>query len=132
MLDYGEFVPEALTTSSHPVLAKLGTKMDLVPTDVTLTYEGEEHCVEKVVTRTHAHVETYSYLRLLFRYLGHNDTYTLQEQLYLGNLAFFYTKNTPWKHKFDTGIRRIVEAGMVWHWYSDIMQEDRQRGKVCL
>ncbi|KAK3875539.1 hypothetical protein Pcinc_019588 [Petrolisthes cinctipes] len=130
MLDYGEFVPEALATSTHPILARLGAKLDLVPTDGSLTYEGEEYCVEMVVAGTHAHVETYSYLRLLFRDLGHHDVYTLREQLYLGNLAFFFTKNTPWEYKFDVGMRRLVEAGLVWQWYSEIMEEDRHSGKV--
>ncbi|KAK4323261.1 hypothetical protein Pmani_006043 [Petrolisthes manimaculis] len=130
MLDYGEFVPEALATSTHPILARLGTKLDLVPTDGSLTYEGEEHCVEMVVAGTHAHVETYSYLRMLFRDLGHHNVYTLREQLYLGNLAFFFTKNTPWEYKFDVGMRRLVEAGLVWQWYSEIMEEDRHSGKL--
>lgn len=131
MLDYGEFVPEALAKSTHPVLAKLGTKLDLVPTDGSLPYEGEEHCVERVVAGTHAHVETYSYLLLLFRSLGHSgQVYPLKEQLYPGNLAFFFAKNTPWKYKFDIGMRRLVEAGLVWHWYSELMEDYKHSIKV--
>ncbi|KAK4323243.1 hypothetical protein Pmani_006026 [Petrolisthes manimaculis] len=130
MLDYGEFVPEALATSTHPILARLGTKLDLVPTDGSLTYEGEEHCVEMVVAGTHAHVETYSYLRLLFGNLGHGgQVYPLKEQLYLGNLAFFFAKNTPWKYKFDIGMRRLVEGGLVWQWYAELMQENKHTVK---
>ncbi|KAK4323265.1 hypothetical protein Pmani_006046 [Petrolisthes manimaculis] len=131
MLDYGEFVPEALATSKHPTLSNLGAKMDMVPMVDTLAYGGEEGCVELVVSTTHAHVETYSYVRLLYHNLGHGgQVYPLKEQLYLGNLAFFFTKNTPWKYKFDIGMRRLVEAGLVWYWYSDIMQEDVNKGKL--
>ncbi|KAK4323264.1 hypothetical protein Pmani_006045 [Petrolisthes manimaculis] len=130
MVDYGEFVPEALATSTDPTLASLGAKMDMVPIDYSLLYEGEEGCVELVVAATHAHTETYSYLRLLYRDLGHGGyVYTLREQLYLGNLAFFFTKNTPWKYKFNIGMRRLVEAGLVRRWYSDIMLDDKYRAK---
>ncbi|KAK4323242.1 hypothetical protein Pmani_006025 [Petrolisthes manimaculis] len=130
MQDYGEFVPEALATSSDKILATLGAKLDLVPTDSSLEFTGEERCVEKVVAGTHNHVETYSYLRLVFRALVPDaNVYTLREQLYLGNLAFFFTKNTPWTYKFDIGMRRLVEAGLVWHWYSELM-EDKHSGKV--
>lgn len=132
MVDYGEFVPEALATSTDPTLANLGAKMDMVPIDYSRLYEGEEGCVELVVAATHAHTETYSYLRLLYRDLGHGRyVYTLREQLYLGSLAFFFTKNTPWKYKFDVGMRRLVEAGLVWRWYSDIMLDDRYKDRVC-
>lgn len=132
MLDYGEFVPEALRTSTHPILSKLGAKMDLVPTVDDSEYEGIEACAVFVVDGTHAHTETNSYLVRLYRKLGHkNYVYSLKEQLYLGNLAFFFTKNTPWKYKFDVGMRRLVEAGLVSHWYSELMEETSQGGKVC-
>ncbi|KAK4323255.1 hypothetical protein Pmani_006037 [Petrolisthes manimaculis] len=131
MLDYGEFVPEALATSKHPTLSNLGAKMDMVPVVKTMANEGEEGCIELVVSMTHAHVETYSYVRLLYYTLGHgSQVYPLKEQLYMANLAFFFTKNTPWKYKFDIGIRRLVEAGLVWYWYSDIMQDDVNNDKV--
>lgn len=133
MLDYGEFVPEALATSTEPTLAGLGAKMDMVPYNKTLPFEGEKGCVELVVAATHAHTETYSYLRLLYQDLDHGSfVYTLREQLYLGNLAFFFTKNTPWKYKFDVGIQRLLEAGLVWHWYTDIMLEEGQQVRVCV
>ncbi|KAK4323245.1 hypothetical protein Pmani_006028 [Petrolisthes manimaculis] len=131
MLDYGEFVPEALATSKHSTLARLGSKMDLVPSIGSLPHEGEEGCVELSIARTHAHVEAHSYIRSVYRELGHgNQIYSLKEELYVGNLAYYFTKHTPWKYKFDIGIRRLVEAGLVWHWYSDIMQEDRYQVKV--
>ncbi|KAK4323257.1 hypothetical protein Pmani_006039 [Petrolisthes manimaculis] len=131
MLDYGEFVPEALRTSTHPILSKLGAKMDLVPTVDDSEYEGIEACAELVVDGTHAHTETNSYLVRLYRELGHESyVYPLKEQLYLGNLAFFFTKNTPWKYKFDVGMRRLLEAGLVSHWYSELMEETSHGGKV--
>lgn len=131
MVDYGEFVPDALATTTHPILSRLGAKLDLVPVVNSLPYEGEEGCVDLVVAATHSHIETYSYLRLLYYDLGHGShVYTLREQLYLGNLAFFFTKNTPWTYKFDIGMRHLVEAGLVWQWYSDIMMDNRNQGKV--
>lgn len=132
MLDYGEFVPEELATSKHPILARLGSKLDLVPSIASLPHEGEEGCVELAMARTHAHIEAHSYIRSVYRDLGHGShIYSLKEELYVGNLAYYFTKHTPWKYKFDIGMRRLIEAGLVWHWYSDIMQEDRYQVKVC-
>lgn len=50
-------------------------------------------------------------------------TYMVKEQVYPGALAFFLAKHTPWRARLDKGIRRLVEAGMVNKWYSDIMDK---------
>lgn len=124
MLDYGEFVPEALLTSTDVSLATIGAKVDLVPENYDLRFSGEEACVEKVVAGTHAHIETFSYLRILYRILGVNsDVYHLKAQLYQGNLAFFFRKGTPWRHRFNIGLQRLVEAGLVYKWHSQIMDK---------
>lgn len=124
MLDYGEFVPDALLTSSDASLATLGAKVDLTPEDATLRFTGEEACVERVVAGTHAHIETFSYLKFLYRTLGVNtDVYHLKAQLYEGNLAFLFRKGTPWRHRFNVGLQRLVEAGLVYQWHSEIMDE---------
>lgn len=127
MLDYGEFVPEALATSSDATLFALGAKLDMTPV-VEIQYYGEEGCVEMVLDGNHAHVETYSFVKLLYSEMGHGDeVYFVKEQIYEANLAFFFRKNTPWKYKFDQGIRRLVEAGLVHKWYDDIMDGLRQQ-----
>ncbi|CAL4165126.1 unnamed protein product, partial [Meganyctiphanes norvegica] len=127
MLDYGEFVPEALKSSSDITFRTLGNKMDMVPFLLDLDFVGEEGCVELVVAGTHAHIETYSYLQLLYINLGFGDrVYTYKSQIYEGNLAFFFRKNTPWKYKLDIGIQRLVEGGLVQKWYTDIMDSYRK------
>ena len=124
MLDYGEFVPEALLTSSDTSLAILGTKVYLTPENETLLFGGEEACVERVMDGTHAHIETLSYLKILYRALEVNtDVYHMRTQLYEGNLAFFFRKGTPWRHKFNMGLQRLMEAGLVYKWHSEIMDE---------
>ncbi|XP_063874195.1 uncharacterized protein LOC135107839 [Scylla paramamosain] len=124
MLDYGEFVPEALLTSTDTSLATIGAKVDLSPEDKTLRFSGEEACVEQVMAGTHAHIETFSYLKILYRILGGNaDVYHLKVQLYQGNLAFLFRKSTPWRHKFNMGLQRLVEAGLVYKWHSQIMDK---------
>lgn len=128
MLDYGEFVPEALATSTNPVLAKLGAKLDLVPQILSEAYGGQSGCVKKVLAGTHVHTETFSYMLNLYTSLGHgSEVYTLKDQLYEGNLVFFFRKNTPWRHKFDVGLRRLVEAGLVQKWYFNIMEELKKK-----
>ena len=122
MLDYGEFVPDALAVSKHPTLASLGGKLDMVPNNESLPYDGEEGCVKLVLSGTHAHTETYSYIKLLFNALGHDSkTYTLKEQLYSGYLSFLIHKHSPWKYKFDIGIQRLLEGGLVEKWYWEAM-----------
>ncbi|CAL4161010.1 unnamed protein product, partial [Meganyctiphanes norvegica] len=127
MLDYGEFVPEALKTSPDRTFKMLGNKLDLVPLLMHLEYNNEVGCVELAVAGTHAHIETYSYLQLLYIDLGFGDqVYTYTSQIYEGNLAFFFRKNTPWKYKFDIYIQRLIEGGLVQKWYTDTMDNYRK------
>ncbi|KAK3875552.1 hypothetical protein Pcinc_019601 [Petrolisthes cinctipes] len=131
MVNYGEFVPEALATSSHPILARLGAKMDLVPSAEHLPFMGQEGCMELVIAGTHAHVDAYSFVLLQYSdYDADSQVYPLKEQLYVGSQVFFFTKRTPWKYKFDIGMRRLVEAGLVLYWYTEIMQEETHNPKV--
>lgn len=124
MLDYGEFVPGALASSSDAALAALGAKTDLVPYLRELDYNGEEGCVELVLAGTHAHTETYSYAKLIYSDLGHGaSVYAMRPQLYEGNLAFFFRRKTPWRPRLDAGLSRLVESGLVQKWYGEIMEE---------
>nr|XP_045604091.1 glutamate receptor ionotropic, delta-1-like [Procambarus clarkii] len=123
MLDYGEFVAEALVRSTHPALAALGAKLDMVPSQET-EFAGEEGCVKLVLRGAHAHLESSSYLKLLYDITGHSDeVYFVKEQIYEANLAVFFRKNTPWKYKFDWGIQSLVEAGLVQKWYDDVVDQ---------
>lgn len=121
MLDYGEFVPEALVTSSDKVLRTLGGKMDLVAvTDEG--YYGQEDCAELVLKGKNAHIETLAYLQITYADMELTErVYFMREQIYEGNLAFFYRKHTPWRHLFDAGMRRLIEGGFVPKWQRDIM-----------
>lgn len=123
MVDYGEFVPEALATSQDQYLKSLGERMDLVPNNPYDDDISYGQLVNLLLEGRHSIIETYSYLRNL---LADNDeargkTYVLKEQVYQGALTFFLTKHTPWSGKLDEGIMRLVEAGLVNKWYSDIM-----------
>ncbi|XP_066958482.1 probable glutamate receptor [Macrobrachium rosenbergii] len=125
MINYGEFVPEALATSQDQYLKILGKRLDLVP-----NYSSSDVSYDKLLdllfAGTHSITETYSYLRNLLRnnVRAKGKTYVLREQIYPGALAFFVNKNTPWKGKFDVGIQRLVEAGLVNKWYNDIMEDN--------
>lgn len=122
MLDYGEFVPEALLTSTDESLAKMGAKMELVEENYAMQYSGTEACVERVVAGTHAQVETTSYLKIVYRSLGVDaKVYNMKPQLYRGHLALLYRKHTPWRHKFSEGVQHLVEAGLVFKWHEEIM-----------
>ncbi|XP_068250184.1 glutamate receptor ionotropic, kainate glr-3-like [Palaemon carinicauda] len=124
MVDYGEFVPEALAVSTDVTLSALGAKMDLVPIVEPLPYMGEEGCISLVLEGTHAHTETYAYMEIMYSDLGHGEyVYSLRKQLYEGNLAFVFKKGTPWRYKFNLGIQSLVEAGLVEKWYRDLMSE---------
>ncbi|XP_068213698.1 uncharacterized protein [Palaemon carinicauda] len=126
MLDYGEFVEEALAESKHPVLSALSKILDMVPPYDTWEHIGQEQCIERVLAGTHAHIETYSYVKILYNKLGHGaKVYSFQEQLYPGYLAFAVQKNAPWKYKFDVGMQWMLEAGLIQKWYNDAMDDFR-------
>ncbi|KAK7076579.1 hypothetical protein SK128_011616, partial [Halocaridina rubra] len=122
MVDYGEFVPEALATSQDEDLKSLGDRMDLV-----YNYDEDDisygELTQILLDGEHAITETYSYLRNLLAYdkEARSSTYVLKEQIYQGALAFFLAKHTPWKDRLDQGLRQLVEAGLVNKWYTDIM-----------
>ncbi|XP_068234024.1 ionotropic receptor 21a-like [Palaemon carinicauda] len=124
MLNYGEFVIEALATSSHPTLSALGKKLDLSPINENLPNIGQEGCVELVLKGTHSHLETYSYINILYSRLGHNNrVYSLKEQLYPTYLCFPIRKDAPWKYKFDIGMQRLFESGLIQKWMKEAMEE---------
>ena len=66
MLDYGEFVPEALLESGDSNLRALGNKMDLFSMfDANGKMEGDLYrtLVDAMMDGTHAITETTSYLK---------------------------------------------------------------------
>ncbi|XP_042860601.1 uncharacterized protein LOC122246231 [Penaeus japonicus] len=130
MLDYGEFVPDALLESAEPMMSSLGRKMDLVPvTDEG--YYGQEDCAAHVLDDRNAHIETYAYLKLTYADMELLDSvYFMKAQIYEGNLAFFYQKHTPWRRVLDRGLQRLVESGFVAHWQNDIIDRYTKAGKV--
>lgn len=132
MLDYGEFVPDALLESPDASLATMGAKMELVPQDIDKEFTNAEACVDRVVSGTHAHIETFSYIQLLYRELGFDSkVYHMTPQLYKGHLVFLFKKHTPWRNKFNTGLQRLVEAGLVFKWHEEVMDESpRSKGEV--
>ncbi|XP_066989662.1 ionotropic receptor 21a-like [Macrobrachium rosenbergii] len=134
MLDYGEFVDEALHESTHVTLSALGRKLDMVPMRPDLEHWGQEGCVERVLANTHAHLETYYFVNILYHNMGHGASiYPLKEQIYVGNLAFLFRKYTPWKGKFNNGMRRLIEAGLVAKFYKDILSNyENKKDKVSL
>ncbi|KAG7172891.1 Glutamate receptor ionotropic, delta-2-like 22 [Homarus americanus] len=123
MLNYGEFVPDALVTSSDAEMRRLGGKMDLVPVKED-GYYGQEDCAALVLDNKNAHTETYAYLKLTYVDMDLGDNvYFMKEQIYEGNLAFIFQKNTPWRTAFNKGLRRLLESGFIQKWQKDIMEE---------
>ncbi|XP_066964513.1 ionotropic receptor 21a-like [Macrobrachium rosenbergii] len=109
MIDYGEFVPGALKSSRDPHYRTLGKKLDLWP--------EIKDAVALVLRGTHALIDSYSYSKILFVVdFEEKNTYMLREQIYPGHLCWYFPKNTAWKHKFDYGIQRLVEAGLIARW----------------
>lgn len=58
MLDYGEFVPQALRSSQDKYYRTLGEKMDM--------YADDDESVYPVLNGTHAYIESFSYSLILF------------------------------------------------------------------
>ncbi|XP_037795084.1 ionotropic receptor 21a-like [Penaeus monodon] len=116
MFDYGEFVPGALKTSKDPYYRALGDRLDL--------FQNYNNSVFPMLDGTYAYIESFSYNRILV-YVEYKveNSYMLREQLYPGHLCWYFQKNTAWKYKFDHGIRRLVESGLIAHWI-EVKTED--------
>ncbi|XP_068237276.1 glutamate receptor-like [Palaemon carinicauda] len=124
MVDYGEFVPEALKTSTQADFFALGAKLDMVPQLDYMPEMGEEACVERVLAGSHAHTEAYPYAATLYSMMNLDPkVYALKERLYPSYLVILIYKHAPWKHKFDIGMGRLREAGLLEKWYLDAMDE---------
>ncbi|KAA0203953.1 Ionotropic receptor 115 [Hyalella azteca] len=109
MMDYGEFVPEALQASTDNALRRIGNKLDLFPQD-----HYYDPAMEMVENGTHALIEAYSYLmRLRMKYGVSKETYVLKEQVYSGYLTWFLPKYTPYTETISSTLQRLVEAGIV-------------------
>ncbi|XP_047499547.1 ionotropic receptor 21a-like [Penaeus chinensis] len=136
MYDYGEFVPGALRSSEDTHYKALGEKLDL--------FVNYGDSVRVMKERTHAYIESYSYNRILvfvdyevwgngYSSLEVKNSYMLREQLYPGHLCWYFQKNTAWKYKFDHGIRRLVESGLIAYWIKlkteDFLGRDFEKGQ---
>ena len=72
MVDYGEFVPEALKTSQDTILKTLGDKMTLYPVfDDDYDKAYEDAIAGTVLNGKGAMTETYSYLMLVIIYASY-------------------------------------------------------------
>ncbi|XP_066975393.1 glutamate receptor-like isoform X1 [Macrobrachium rosenbergii] len=124
MLDYGEFVASSLKTSNETTLSALGRKLDLVPLMTDWKYFGHESCISKVIAGTHAHSETFSYIKILYGRLNYSSrVYVLQDQLYPSYLTFRFPKHTPWKYKFDIGMQRLYDSGLIELWVRRALED---------
>ena len=128
MVDYGEFVPEALAASSDIHFNTLASKLDSPP-QTDQEWMGHEACIDRLMTGDYAHLDFYPYLQNLYNILGHSrKIHSLRDKIYEANLAFFFQKGTPWVYKYNQGIQRILEANLVDKWFSDILRT--QKGKI--
>ncbi|XP_050730799.1 uncharacterized protein LOC127005730 [Eriocheir sinensis] len=128
MSDYGEFVPEALRSSPNENYLSLGRKLDLF-------YEYNR-VLPHMKRGTHAFLESYAYSSILLVLSDYDlrETYMLKEQLYPAHLCWYFRKDSPWKHKIDEGLTRLVEAGLVEEWLkiktSDLVGRGREAVEV--
>lgn len=77
MQDYGNFLPGALKVSKDDSLRHLGNSMDMFPME---TDSYKIHAFPKVLSDTHALVDTYSYLFLVvYKANMHMSTYFMRE-----------------------------------------------------
>ena len=58
MMDYGEFVPQALKSSQDKYYRTLGDKLDL--------YLAQDNIVRATLNGTHAYINSYLYALILF------------------------------------------------------------------
>ncbi|XP_068233742.1 ionotropic receptor 21a-like [Palaemon carinicauda] len=133
MLDYGDFVSEALSTTNHPLLSALGRKLQLVPVDMNKEYLGEEDCVERMMESPFVHLEFLPFLESSYSQMGITDkVYFVNEVIYKNSLVIFFKKHKAWKYKFDQGILRFLEAGLIQKWNYEILNKLRKHSKLSV
>ncbi|KAF2364738.1 Ionotropic glutamate receptor [Trinorchestia longiramus] len=116
MQDYGEFVPDALKASTDHTLHTIGNKLDLFP--YKLNYDIGMDLV--VANKTHALIETYSYLMSLQKKYNVTDhTYLLKEQVYSGHLSWLLPKHTPYTEVISDTLQRLRETGILHKLFHD-------------
>ncbi|XP_066975394.1 ionotropic receptor 21a-like isoform X2 [Macrobrachium rosenbergii] len=49
--------------------------------------------------------------------------YVLQDQLYPSYLTFRFPKHTPWKYKFDIGMQRLYDSGLIELWVRRALED---------
>ncbi|KAK8394037.1 hypothetical protein O3P69_006315 [Scylla paramamosain] len=110
--DYGSELPGRLRSSEDELYYTLGEKVDLFPSLVEV--------LRAMVEGTHVYVDTTAFSATLpkYKYKVHNYT-RIQEELFPSPVVWIFPKHVPWKHKFDVTINRMVEAGLIRHWYTE-------------
>ncbi|KAK7072272.1 hypothetical protein SK128_020755, partial [Halocaridina rubra] len=110
MQDYGEFVEGAIKSSNDEIYRKIGKRFDLFKTNWQL--------MASLNTSKYAYTDSYAYARYMAS-IGHknvSETYFLKEQLYPGFVCWYFRLNIPWTYKFNEGITRVIEAGLINFW----------------
>ncbi|XP_063876884.1 glutamate receptor ionotropic, kainate glr-3-like [Scylla paramamosain] len=111
MLDYGNFVPEALLVSNHSALAVLGKKMKLEPFHEEDMYSN---LVKDVKAGTHAMLEAFSYLVYVqYTYNMTHTAYIVPDKIYSSYLTWFLPRNTPYTPVFSRALTRLKETGIM-------------------
>ncbi|KAG7163308.1 Glutamate receptor ionotropic, delta-1-like 6, partial [Homarus americanus] len=125
MLDYGNFVPGALKTSSHPALAALGHKLELMPYDSDAMYD---HIFQRMEAGGYAFLEFSSYLFYLQKHYNFTAvSYIMNSQIYSSLLVWFLPRNTPYTPLFSHALMHLREAGILSHLFSQHLRTTIKR-----
>ncbi|KAG7174254.1 Ionotropic receptor 21a-like 7 [Homarus americanus] len=124
MEDNGAYVMDVLSKAEYPVFQRLWAKVDF--------FQREEDLVAAMVAGSHAIVDVITPQSIILggqykisqdvrdtKYLQLSNVYNwyvVREKFQPGYLSWFFSKHTPWKHKFDRSIERLVESGVFKHW----------------
>ncbi|XP_050734072.1 glutamate receptor ionotropic, kainate 4-like isoform X2 [Eriocheir sinensis] len=111
VVDDGSFSVTFLQESTDPHLHRLQQRRDVFPTwrDAALALSKGTHAILMP--------ETYMELLLLETLKQEDGWYTLEDALNTLQAGWYFRKHTPWKSKFDHGIRQLSWFGLIRHWH---------------
>ncbi|KAF2357426.1 Ionotropic glutamate receptor [Trinorchestia longiramus] len=120
MEDYGNFVHEALKTSTDESLSKIGARLgnftfdELGPLLTGPVSEGTLSIINGVAY--------HYFIRDYFNVTA--DTYFMKEELYPSYLVYYLKKNTPHTTLLSENLQRLVEADLIKKAYNHHMMKD--------
>ncbi|XP_042858200.1 uncharacterized protein LOC122244381, partial [Penaeus japonicus] len=93
----------------------------------SMEYDGMENSMEKVLKGNYAFISWKTYFRNLIardytERNGETQVHIAREDFFPGGFGWAFPKSSPYRMKFDQLFQRLIEAGLIDKWMSELIQ----------